>query len=196
VKPFNQLQADSPDEFKRLTGISKENFELLDCKVADYIKSQIAMKPMRKRGVKPSKLLLADCILLTLYYLRHSPTFANLANVFGISESYCHKIYSRYARIIAKVAKLPNRKTLINSPPNALIIDVSEQPIERPVKHQKEYYSGKKRHTIKAQLVIRATTLRIMSVICEKGRQHDFSIFKINRILLHPNSLLLADSGY
>ena len=35
-----------------------------------------------------------------------------------------------------------------------------------------------------------------MSVICAKGRQHDFRVFKINRILLHPNSLLLADSGY
>jgi len=145
VKRFNQLQIASPDEFKRLTGISKEDFEILYRKVADYIQSQKAIKPLRKRGVKPSKLLLEDCIILTLYYLRHYPTFANLANVFGISESYCHKIYTRYARMIAKVDKLPNRKTLINSPPETLIIDVSEQPIERPVKHQKEYYSGKKK---------------------------------------------------
>jgi len=145
VKLFNQLQTASPDEFKRLTGISKEDFDILYRKVADYIQSQKAIKPLRKRGVKPSKLLLEDCIILTLYYLRHYPTFANLANVFGISESYCHKIYTRYARMIAKVDKLPNRKTLINSPPETLIIDVSEQPIERPVKHQKEYYSGKKK---------------------------------------------------
>ena len=145
MKLFNQLQIASPDEFKRLTGISKEDFEILYRKVADYIQSQKAIKPLRKRGVKPSKLLLEDCIILTLYYLRHYPTFANLANVFGISESYCHKIYTRYARMIAKVDKLPNRKTLINNPPETLIIDVSEQPIERPVKHQKEYYSGKKK---------------------------------------------------
>jgi len=145
VKRFNQLQIASPDEFKRLTGISKEDFEILYRKVADYIQLQKAIKPLRKRGVKPSKLLLEDCIILTLYYLRHYPTFANLANVFSISESYCHKIYTRYARMIAKVDKLPNRKTLINSPPETLIIDVSEQPIERPVKHQKEYYSGKKK---------------------------------------------------
>jgi hypothetical protein len=77
--------------------------------------------------------------------LRHYPTFANLANIFSISESYCHKVYSRYVRILAKVGKLPNRKELINSPPDTLIIDVSEQPIERPMKHQKEYYSGKKK---------------------------------------------------
>lgn len=145
MKPFNQLQKVSSDEFKRTTGISKENFQFLHRKVADYIQLQKATKPIRKRGVQPSKLHLDDCILLTLYYLRHYPTFANLANVFSISESYCHKIYSRYARILAKVDKLPNRKELINNPPNTLIIDVSEQPIERPLKHQKEYYSGKKK---------------------------------------------------
>jgi len=54
----------------------------------------------------------------------------------------------------------------------------------------------KKRHTIKAQLVICAATLRIMSVVCAKGKQHDFKVFKINQLLIHPESLLLADSGY
>ncbi len=29
-----------------------------------------------------------------------------------------------------------------------------------------------------------------------KGRQHDFSLFKESRPLIHPDSLLLADSGY
>ncbi len=36
----------------------------------------------------------------------------------------------------------------------------------------------------------------ILSVVCAKGRQHDFTVFKTNRIFLHPKSLLLADSGY
>jgi hypothetical protein len=29
-----------------------------------------------------------------------------------------------------------------------------------------------------------------------KGKQHDFSIFKSSNILIHPDSELLADSGY
>ena len=36
----------------------------------------------------------------------------------------------------------------------------------------------------------------ILSVVLAKGRKHDFSIFKESRLLLHPDSLLLADSGY
>ena len=197
MKTFNQLQSLSLNKFKRVTGISKENLEHLHCKVENYRSSQKLINPIKKRGRKPKKIFITDCILLTLYYLRHYPTFENLGNIFGISESYCHKLYSRYARIIAEVETLPNRKELINNPPDTLIVDVSEQPIERPVKHQKDYFSGKKgRHTIKAQLVICALTLTITSVICGKGRQHDFSVFKINRLFIHPKSLLLADSGY
>ena len=48
------------------------------------------------------------------------------------------------ARMLAKVKKLPNRKVLLEDPAATLVIDVSEQPIERPVKNQKAYYSGKK----------------------------------------------------
>jgi hypothetical protein len=45
---------------------------------------------------------------------------------------------------VAKVEKLPNRKALLGDPASTLVIDVSEQPIERPVKNQIAYYSGKK----------------------------------------------------
>ena len=77
-----------------------------------------------------------------------------------------------------------------------MIIDVTEQPIERPVKGQKPYDSGnKKRHTVKVQILSEAMG-EILSVDCAKGKQHDFSIFKESDILIHPNPELLADSGY
>ena len=85
-----------------------------------------------------------DRLLVVLYYLRHYPTFENLADVFGISESYCHKIYTRYGKILAQVETLPNRKQLLEDAPETLAIDATEQPIERPVKGQRAYYSGKK----------------------------------------------------
>lgn len=46
------------------------------------------------------------------------------------------------------------------------------------------------------QLIICAVRLTILSVVLAKGRQHDFSLFKESRVLLHRDSLLLADSGY
>src|SRR5664280_3249868 len=63
-------------------------------------------------------------------------------------------------------------------------------------KTRKHTTQEKKRHTIKAQLVICVLTLAILSVVVGKGQQHDFSVFKDSRLLLHPDALLLADSGY
>lgn len=177
MKKYQKIQAETPENFKRLTGLSKENFQHLCSKVDIYLKAEKERNPLKKRGLNTSELSLEDRVLLTIYYLRHYPTFANLADVFEISESYCHKIYSRYTKILVRVETLPNRKKLILNPPETLIIDVTEQPIERPVKDQKPYYSGKKKqHTIKVQIL--ASTLgEILSVDCTKGKQHDFSIF-------------------
>ena len=36
----------------------------------------------------------------------------------------------------------------------------------------------------------------IFSVVCSKGKQHDFNIFKKSQVLIHPDSELLGDSGY
>ena len=190
------MEKETPEKFKRQTGIAKEDFQRLCEKTEDYLEEEKERNPQKRRGLKTSKLSLADRILLTLYYLRHYPTFANLADIFEISESYCHKIYSRYCRILVKVEPLPNQKSWLEKPPTTLIIDVTEQPIERPIKGQKSYYSGKKkRHTIKVQIL--ASSIRgILSVDCARGKQHDFSIFKESGVLLPQDSELLADSGY
>ena len=145
MKPFHKLNHLSSKDFQRETGLSKENIQLLIEKVNHSIHTQKERFPEKKRGRNTSNIALEDRILLTLYYLRHYPTFANLADVFEISESYCCKIYHEHLRMLAQVARLPNRKGLFDDPLETLIIDVSEQPIERPVKRQKECYSGKKK---------------------------------------------------
>jgi len=76
--------------------------------------------------------------------MRHYETFIKLGQQFGISESYANKIYHQMLNILIKVLKMPNPKELLNPETGTVVIDVSEQPIERPKKHQKDYYSGKK----------------------------------------------------
>ncbi len=197
MEPYKETALYSPQKFLRMAGITKQNFLDLSDKIEQYIEHDKNLNPLKRRGLKSSKLSLKDCTLLTLYYMRHYTTFQVLGSVFDIQESYCHKIYNRYVRIIVNIEKLPNRLELIDNKRDSLVIDVSEQPIERPVKHQKQYYSGKKkRHTIKAQIIACATTGKIMSVVCAKGKQHDFSVFKDSRVPIHSDSELLADSGY
>lgn len=145
MKPFSAVCDYKPEKFERETGLSKANFSSLVDKVAVYIDAKKQSRPLSKRGKQDSKLSPEDHVLLTLYYLRHYPTFSNLGDVFDLSESYTCKIYHRYVRILAQVEKLSNRKDLLELAPETLIIDVSEQPIERPVKRQRSYYSGKKK---------------------------------------------------
>ncbi|MDQ7004231.1 MAG: transposase family protein [Ghiorsea sp.] len=98
-----------------MTGITQKNFSDLYDKIKQHIENEKKLNPLKRRGLKSSRVSLQDCILLALYYIRHYPTFQVLGNVFGIQESYCHKVYSRYVRIIANVEKLPSRLDLIDN---------------------------------------------------------------------------------
>ena len=126
MTPYAQLPTHKPEEFLRTVGLSREDFLHLHGKLAAYLDEQKALNPLTRRGRKDAKRTLEGRLLLTLYYLRHSPTLINLAAIFGISESYCHKVYARSARLLAKVEKCPNRKTLLENPAATWVIDVSE----------------------------------------------------------------------
>ncbi|BCU11460.1 hypothetical protein MAN88_20240 [Microcystis aeruginosa] len=76
-------------------------------------------------------------------------------------------------------------------------MDVTETPIERPQKKQKDFFGGKRGyHTLKSQLVADQNTEEIICVFCGKGRGHDFSLFKKSRVRFHPLTTSIEDSGY
>ena len=76
------------------------------------------------------------------------------------------------------------------------MIDATETPIERP-KKQRRYSSGKKkRHPLKTQLVVEKSTRRILCIAHEKGRRHDFKLFKRSKVRLHPETKAVVDGGY
>ena len=66
-----------------------------------------------------------------------------------------------------------------------------------PQKKQRRFYSGKKkRHTIKAQILADARTLRIYSVRFAPGSMHDYALLKASGLPLSSRIELLADKGY
>lgn len=96
-----------------------------------------------------------------------------------------------------KVGLLPGHKALLDERLQVLLLDVTEQPIERPTTHQRQYSSGKKkRHTIKAQLIVCLKTLQILLIVCGKGRTHDFTLLKQSRLRIAKTLKTYADSGY
>ena len=94
---------------------------------------------------------------------------------------------------------LPGRKGLQSSSMKLeiVLVDVTEQPVERPQKKQRRHSSGKKKcHTQKAQVLVEKTTGMILSAAFCAGKKHDFQPFKETGLRLSPHVLLLADAGY
>ena len=183
--------------FVRKVGLNLPRFLYLCHLVAQYEAKEQEEWPMKKRGAPAKKLTVPDKILLTLYYLRHYQTCDLLGEHFGISESYACNVYHRYRDILVKILRLPSWKWVLKDELEAILIDVTEQPIERPKTHQRDFYSGKKtRHTIKAQLIVCLATLTILVVACGKGRTHDFTLLKRTHRGMLRSILKYADSGY
>ena len=143
MSKFETIKNQKQDSFLREVGVRLDTFMLILKKIVKHIEEEHEKNSLKKRGRK-SSLCLKDMLLLTLYYLRHYMTFAQLGKDFGISESYACKIYHRISTILVKVLDMKSRNELLNSNLETIVIDVTEQPIERPKKGQKAYYSGKK----------------------------------------------------
>ncbi len=142
---FEKYKLKRPAEFTRLVGVNFGTFQIILEKLEAEIIRFKQQKPMRQRGLK-SSLTIADQLLLTLVYLRQYHTFLQLGEMFSISESYAHKRYTFISARLLKALDLPNDKalTMYNL---KIVIDVTEQEIERPVRGQRSFYSGKKSDT-------------------------------------------------
>lgn len=183
--------------FRRRVGIRRRTFRQIYKRVRHYVDQEYQQHPLRRRGKKSTTLTLTEKLLLTFIYLRHYPTFEQLGAMFGISESYANKLFHQMLDILVKVGRLPGHKSLLKTKLRAILLDVTEQPIERPLKGQRDYYSGKKkRHTITAQLIVCLDTLQILLIVCGKGRTHDFTLLKQCRLRIKKELKKYADSGY
>jgi hypothetical protein len=140
---FSELNSLNDELFQRIVGLPRMCFTTLVKKVKNEIESDKLKNPLKKRGLN-SSFPEEDKILITLYYLRHYPTLEVLAGIFSISKSYVHIIYHKYSSMLVKLFHVEGAKALNTEALTTILMDVTEQPIERPKHGQKEYYSGKK----------------------------------------------------
>jgi hypothetical protein len=97
-----------------------------------------------------------------------------------VDKSAISRSKGRIERIAAKVLGVRRRILVSADEAQALIVDCTEQPIQRPRRKQRCYYSGKRRrHTLKAELVAthHAGRTRIVAVPPPApGRTHDLTL--------------------
>ena len=125
-------------DFKRLTGVQRETFaEMLT----------VVEKGLGNFG-RPPKLGRADQLLLTLMYWREYRTEFHIAQSYGVSEAtVCRTIRKvEDALVRSKKFRLPGKKALQPSDTvfEVILVDASEQPVERPKKARKGITAAKR----------------------------------------------------
>ena len=132
--------------FKRLVGVKRHTF----LKMTEAVQIAYEAEHKSTRGRKP-KLTVEDMILLMLSYLRSYATFFETGVNCGVSESTAHRTTVWVENVLISCGKfaLPSKRVLLTktSKIEVILVDVTEQEIERPKKGQKKYYSGKKNAT-------------------------------------------------
>ena len=130
-------------DFKRLTGVQRETFELM---------LKVVKKGLRNFG-RPSKLSRADQLLMTLMYWREYRTEFHIAQSYGISEATVCRTIQKVENALIRSGKfrLPGKKVLQASDTvfEVVLVDVSEQPIERPKKAKNGITAAKRSATPK-----------------------------------------------
>ena len=184
----------SSREFKRLTGVKRQTFRLM----VRLVKGEAKKK---KKPGRRTKLIIEDQILVTLQYWREYRTYFHISKDWKIAESTVCRIVKKIENILIQSRKfsLPGKKKLLDSSEDEklILMDVMESPIERPKKHQKRFYSGKQgEHTLKTQVVLGEKTGKIICLAYEKGKIHDFKLFKKSNIRFHKLLQVIADKGY
>jgi hypothetical protein len=129
--------------FARISGLKRALFEDLYVRVWERAEERKREHPMRKRGRK-TEMSLENKLLLMLIYYREYHTCLSLSKTFGISEAYASKLIHRMGRLVAEALPLGGKGTTHHADIKTVLIDASEQPIERPQSKQRQYYSGKK----------------------------------------------------
>jgi hypothetical protein len=125
---YETIQHLKDNDFKRLTGVQRETFNQM---------LSIIEKGLRNFG-RPPKLSRADQLLMTLMYWREYRTEFHIAQSYGVSEAtVCRTIHKvEDALVRSKKFRLPGKKALQTSDTvfEVVLVDVSEQPVERPKK--------------------------------------------------------------
>ena len=185
-----------PETFRRLTGVDVDTFY----ETAELIRPlwEERRDNFEDGGRAHSLQGHENHLLAMLPYYRCYVTYEFLSCFFNCHETTVIRSVKRTEEITVQVVHIEKKREITREDTEYLIPDAAGQPVQRPEKGQKKYYSGKKkRHTFKTQYVI-GPDGKIYSVSrTYPGKIREYSIHKDqkNRDRFHgiPKK---AGSGY
>lgn len=146
---YTEIQDFKASSFQRLVGVSRSTFDTM----VSFIEAhKLGTRKFITKG-RPSKLSIADQVLMMLMYYREYRTFFHIGASYGISETQCWRIVTNTESILLqnKDFHLPGKKALHNAENNfqVIVVDVSEHPVERPKKNSEKVIREKRNVTPK-----------------------------------------------
>ena len=134
MNTYQKLSGLRHELFRRKTGIKRKTFE----RMIEILKEAELEK--KKLGGKPNKLEMEERLLMWLEYMREYRTYFHTASSYGISESACFRncVWIEDILIKSKEFSLPKRTAPLKSDYEieAVVVDATESPIERPQKNK------------------------------------------------------------
>jgi hypothetical protein len=125
---YESVQRLSAEDFKRSTGVERLTFARM---------LEVVEQGLRNFG-RPPKLSRADQLLLTLMYWREYRTEFHIGLAYGISESAVCRTIKKIENTLIKSEQfhLPSKRAFQsgNMKFEIILVDATEQPIERPKK--------------------------------------------------------------
>ena len=201
--------------FRSFTGLEisefNEIYTEIESRYDEHERKRLSRtKRERKVGAgRPFKLKVRERFLMLLVYYRLYITFTLSGFLFDLDQSNVYRDISMLEPLIKLCVPLPKklykrtrrRARTIDEveeeylPGFKAFVDSTEQEIPRPKnkRRRKSYYSGRrKKHTVKTQYMVNSEGLILHKTGHDRGRIHDYEIFK-NK---HPTTPLQVENVF
>lgn len=194
MSKFNASSVLRKRQFRYLTGVTPDIFQEMVFRLRPLWEKVCCNKNRSGRPYGVGGLDDHLLVLLILYRCHITQDFLGL--LYGVDKATICRSLSRIEPLARRVLGVKRAIRVTQEEAQALLIDATEQAIQRPKRGQKLYYSGKKkRHCLKNE-VITTEAGRIVAVSPSvPGTMHDLTIRRQGPPLPR-NAHAYADSGY
>ncbi len=206
-----------PGLFRTFTGLTVSEFDGLFASVEGKYPEHEAKRLGKRKRInaigqgRPFTLELKGRLLMLLIYYKTYMSLSLAGFLFNLDQSNVHRNIKHLEPLVKMCIPLPKKvykkakristieELLGYYPEMKAFIDATEQEIPRPKnkRRRRSHYSGKKKkHTVKTQITVNKKGLIIHKTGHDKGRRHDYDIFKEKHPKIPPDIERNMDLGY
>jgi len=195
MKHFSYAQLRHKRQFRALTGVELSTFHDMAERLRPHWRERIVAP--KDRSGRPWRVGgLEDHLLVLLLLYRCAITQDFVACLYGTDQSVVSRALRRIEKLAARVLGVKRAIRVSGKEAATLIFDCTEQPIQRPSRKQRCWYSGKKkRHTIKTEIAVTEYGRIVSTSKSAPGSVHDITIRRRGPPI-PKDTQAYVDSGY